>query len=121
MLDYSIMKPEGVLLLKPRAPLSTEDFDGLAAAVDAYLFDHAKLHGVLIHAKEFPGWENFGGFTAHMHFIHEHHKQIERVAVVTDSPLGSLAQTLGKHFVAAEIKHFPFADENKALAWLARP
>jgi hypothetical protein len=61
MLDYSIMKPEGVLVLKPHAPLSKEDFDSLSAAVDSYLSDHAKLHGVLIHSKGFPGWENFGG------------------------------------------------------------
>jgi hypothetical protein len=40
--------------------------------------DHAKLHGVLIGSKGFPGWENVGGFTAHMH-----HLKVERVAIVT--------------------------------------
>ena len=81
-LDYSIMKPEGILVLKPHAPLSKEDFAGVSAAVDAYLSDHAKLHGVLIHSKGFPGWENFGGFNAHMHFVRDHHKKVERVALV---------------------------------------
>ncbi len=42
MLDYSIMDPEGILLLKPDAPLSKEDFGGLGATVDSYLSDHAK-------------------------------------------------------------------------------
>ncbi len=118
MLDYSIMKPEGILVLKPHTPLSKEDFGGLSVAVDAYLSDHAKLHGVLIHTREFPGWENFGGFTAHMHFVSEHHKRVERVAVVTDSPIAGIAESLGKHFTSAEIRHFPFADEVKALDWL---
>ena len=118
MLDYSIMKPEGVLVLKPRAPLSKEDFSGLSAAVDAYLSDHPKLHGVMIHTKGFPGWENFGGFTAHMKFVRDHHRQVERVAVVTDSPLANIAETLGKHFISAEVRHFPFSDEAKALEWL---
>lgn len=118
MLDYSIMKPEGVLVLKPRAPLSKEDFAGLGAAVDAYLSDHAKLHGVLIHAKKFPGWESFGGFTAHMHFVREHHKQVERVAIVTDSPIAAMGEALAKHFTSAEVRHFPFADDGKALDWL---
>lgn len=118
MLDYSIMKPEGILVLKPEAPLSKEDFGGLGAAVDAYLSDHAKLHGVLIHSKEFPGWENFGGFAAHMHFVREHHRQVERVAVVTDSPIASIGESLGKHFTSAEIRHFPFLDDVKALEWL---
>lgn len=65
MLDYSIMKPEGILVLKPQAPLSKEDFGGLSAAVDSYLSDHARLHGILILSRKFPGWENVAGFTAH--------------------------------------------------------
>lgn len=118
MLDYSIMKPEGILVLKPRAPLSKEDFAGLSAAVDSYLSDHAKLRGLLIHAQRFPGWESFGGFTAHMHFVREHHKKVERIAVVTDSPVAGIAQSLAKHFTSAEVRHFPFADDAKALEWL---
>jgi hypothetical protein len=118
MLDYSIMKPEGILVLKPQAPLSKEDFGGLSAVVNAYLSDHEKLHGVLIHAREFPGWENFGGFIAHMHFVREHHRQVERVAIVTDSPVAGIAGSLAKHFTSAEIRHFAFFDEVKALKWL---
>lgn len=118
MLDYSIMKPEGILVLKPNAPLTKEDFIGLSAAADAYLSDHAKLHGVLIHTKGFPGWENFGGFTAHMHFVREHHKKVERVAIVTDSQIADIAESLGKHFTSAELRHFPFVEDMKALDWL---
>lgn len=118
MLDYSIMKPEGILVLKPRAPLSKEDFSGLSAAVDSYLIDHTGLHGILIHSRRFPGWENFAGFTAHMHFVHDHHKRIERVALVTDSPVAGMAEAFGKHFTSAEVKHFPFAADAEALGWL---
>lgn len=118
MLDYSIMKPEGILVLKPHTPLSKEDFSGLSVAVDSYLSDHAKLHGVMIHSKKFPGWKNIGGFTAHMHFVHEHHKRVERVAVVTDSQIAGIAESLGKHFSAAEVRRFSFADDVKALDWL---
>lgn len=118
MLEYSIMKSEGILVLKPIAPLSKNDFDDLGAAVDAYLSDHAKLHGVLIHTRGFPGWENFGGFGAHMHFVREHHKKVERVAIVTDSYIAGIAESLAKHFTSAEIKHYPFSDDVKALEWL---
>lgn len=118
MLDYSIMMSEGILVLEPHAPLTKEDFSGLSAAVDSYLSDHAKLQGVLIHAKTFPGWDSFGGFTAHMHFVREHHKEVERVSVVTDSRIAGIAESLGKHFTSAEVKHFPFFDETKALNWL---
>jgi len=118
MLDYSVMRPEGILVLKPRAPLTKEDFTGLSAAVNAYLSDHAKLHGVLIEAKEFPGWKDFDGFTAHMHFVKDNHKKIERIAVVTDSHMANVAESLGRHFTSAEVKHFPFPDDAEAMDWL---
>jgi hypothetical protein len=118
MLDYSIMIPEGILVLKPQAPLGKGDFEGLGAAVDAYLSAHPKLHGVLIHAKGFPGWESFAGFTAHMHFVQDHHKKVERIALVTDSPIAGVAESLVKHFASAEVRHFPFSDDVAALDWL---
>jgi hypothetical protein len=118
MLDYSIMKPEGILVLTPKAPLSRGDFGGLRAAVDSYLSDHAKLKGVLIHSRGFPGWKNFGGVAAHMHFVREHHKKVERVAVVTDSQIARIAELLGKHFTSAEVRRFPFSEDMKALDWL---
>lgn len=67
MLDYSIMKPEGILLLSPEAPLTREDFGGLSTAVNAYLSNHAKLRGVLIQLsvtllRKYFGW--FRHFTA---------------------------------------------------------
>ncbi|MEP7371199.1 MAG: STAS/SEC14 domain-containing protein [Nitrosospira sp.] len=118
MLDYSIMMPEGILVLEPHAPLTKEDFSGLSAAVDYWLSGHARLQGVLIHAKTFPGWDNFSGFAAHMRFVREHHKEVERVAVVTDSWIAGIAESLGKHFTSAKVRHFPFFDEAKALHWL---
>jgi SpoIIAA-like len=118
MLDYSIMKPEGIVVLKPHGPLSKEDFDGLSAAVDSYLSDHAKVHGVLVQTKAFPGWEDFGGFTAHMHFVRGHHEKVERVAIVTDSKVARVAESLGRHFTSAEVRQFPFPDDVKALNWL---
>jgi hypothetical protein len=56
VLEYTILKPEGILVLKPRESLNKEDFAGISASVDTYLADHASLHGVLIHAEAFPDW-----------------------------------------------------------------
>ena len=118
LLEYTILKPEGILLLKPNESLSKEDFAGLSASVDAYLADHASIHGVLIHAEAFPGWESFAGLAAHIRFVRNHHRKIGRVALVTDSPVAGMAEALAKHFIAADIKHFPFTDYEKALSWL---
>ena len=121
MLKYTILEPEGIVVLNPNASLSQEDFAGLSATVDAYLADHSKIHGVLIQAKSFPGWESFAGFVAHIHFVRDHHRKVERVALVTDSPIARVAEALAKHFTAARIKVFPFAASDAALAWLKTP
>jgi hypothetical protein len=112
------MKPEGILVLKPHPPLEEKDFDGLNAAVNAYLEVHRKLHGVLIHSKYFPGWEDFGAFVAHMRFVGEHHNEVEFVALATDSLVAGILETLGNHFSSAEVRHFPLEDDGVALEWL---
>ena len=53
-----------------------------------------------------------------MHFASEHHKKVKRIAIVTDSHFAGIAELLGKHFTSAEVRHFPFPDEVKALGWL---
>jgi len=118
MLDYTISKPEGILELIPHGSLSEEDFERLTAAVDSYLGDHTKLHGVLIHTKGFPGWEGFGGLAAHMRFVSSHFKSVECVAIATDSHFAGIAASLGKYFTSAEFRQFPFSDDAQALQWL---
>jgi hypothetical protein len=121
MLDYSITPPDGILELTPHAPLTKDDFERLGAAVDSYFAGQTKLRRVLIHAQGFPGWEDFGAMAAHMRFIEQHRNSIERVAIATDSHFAGIAAALGKYFSSAELRHFPFAEDARALAWLESP
>jgi hypothetical protein len=118
MIKHRIMETEGILVLEPISALSADDFRGLAESVDTYLTEHPTLHGMLIHAQHFPGWESFAGLSAHLRFVRDHHKRIERIALVTDSPLGTVAPALAKHFVSAEIRHFAYSEFEEALQWL---
>ena len=120
MIKHRIMRTEGILVIEPIAALSEEDFRGLTVSVDAYLTEQPALHGLLIHAKHFPGWENFAGLSAHLRFVREHHRKIERIALVTDSPLGTVAPALAMHFVSAEIRHFGYSEFEEALLWLKK-
>ena len=118
MLCYSIMQPAGILIIRPNAPLSKDDFRDLRVEVDRYLEIHTKLHGVLIQAKVFPGWENLGGFRAHIEFVRSHRDQIERIAVVTDSPIARIAALFAKHAISAQFMRFPFTQYLEAIHWL---
>ena len=93
MLNYSLMKPEGILLLEPHGPLTEQDFDGVSQDVDDFLAEHPKLHGVMIQSKDFPGWENWAGFSAHMGFVRDHRHQVEQIAQVVQQTSSTAEET----------------------------
>lgn len=118
MLYYELHKDEGILLLKPKGPLAASDFENVANEVDPYILGHGKLNGVLIDAETFPGWSNFSALLAHLRFVKDHHRKVEKVAAVSDSQVLSILPHVAKHFVKAEVRHFDYADRDAALAWL---
>lgn len=119
MVTFSLDKTSGVLSVHPTGPLAAEDFTKIAATADPFIEANGCLKAVIIEAAHFPGWENFGAAASHFRFIRDHHREIRKLAIVTDSPLGTLAEHLGSHFVAAEIRHFPSSQASEAKAWAA--
>lgn len=110
-----------VLVLEPAGPLSPEDFDGLAAVVDPWVAVHGTLRGLVVHLREFPGWESVGGFIRHVQFIRERHLTVHRVALATDGRVARLAPRIAERFVKAEFKHFAYADLPDAIVWAGAP
>ena len=118
MISFEIMKAEGIVIIEPSGALEQTDFEQLTKEIDAYINVQGYVNGIIIHTKDFPGWESFGAFTHHMKFIKDHHKKIKRVAAVTDSKFMSIAPMIAKHFVSAEVKHFNYADMDAAKKWI---
>jgi len=120
MLNYELLHYEGILVLHPEGPLEAADFTSLVSQVDVYLEGHGKLRGVLIHAKSFPGWNDFGALLAHLRFVKEHHQRIEKVAVVADGAIAIIMPNLANHFVHAQVQHFDPASEDAAWDWIGQ-
>lgn len=120
-LNASIDITSGVVTLRPEAPLKVDDFTALSDLVDSYLLKKHKLHGLLIIAEHFPGWDSFAAFVKHLRFVGDHHTKIEKVAIVTDSAMGRLAESLAAHFILAEVRHFPSIFLTEAKTWLDIP
>ncbi len=118
MLTYQILEDDHIVIIEPKGPLSEADFRDLTADVDFHLTRSGMLRGILIHTKQFPGWENLKAMTGHFRFVHDHHRKIEKVAIVSDSRLAEIAQKLAEHFISAEIRHFAYDERDAALAWL---
>ena len=118
MINYELQRDKGILVLHPEGPLEAADFTLITGQVDAYLAGHGKLHGVLIHAKSFPGWKDFPAMFAHFKFLKDHIKMIERVAVAADGVLADFMPGIANHFVHAQVQHFDFRREDEALDWI---
>ena len=119
MLSVNMDAERGIAILEPHGPLSAEDFSKASKAIDPYIEEHGKLNGVIIHTGKFPGWESFDAFISHFRFVKDHHKQLSKIALVTDAKIGDLAEKIGNHFTSAEIKHYPFDHLNSAQFWIA--
>ena len=118
MLQHELVRDRGILILKPDGALRAEDFAALAAEIDPYIEQNGKLNGLMIEAPSFPGWENFAALLSHLRFVRDHHRQIRRIAVVSDSPLLSAAPKIASHFVSAQLRSFDAASRAAALAWV---
>ncbi len=118
MLNIEIDERAGVLILTPNGELSKDDFLSAARIVDPLIEDRGELAGIVIHVEDFPGWDSFSSLLAHLRFVKDHHRKVSRVAFATDSPVGSLAETIANHFVSAEIRNFGFGEFDAAKAWV---
>lgn len=119
MLEFDLNSDSGVLVLKPHGPLKRDDFAPIAEAVDAYIENTGALNGVMIYAKTFPGWEDFGGLMSHLQFVRNHHKHVKKLATVSDSAVLAIMPKIAAHFTSAETQHFDSADLYAAEVWLA--
>src|SRR5262245_6015154 len=119
MIDYDLDTAHSIVVVRPKSRLDKDDFVKLAEAVDPQIETTGDLAGVIFEAPSFPGWENFGAMVSHFRFVRDHHKHVKKIAVVTDSALGNVAERLASHFVSAEIKHFPAGQTEAARQWIA--
>lgn len=118
MIQHTLDTENSILYVHPEASLEQSDFVQLAKVVDPYIEEVGGLSGLIIDAPSFPGWKNLGAMAAHFRFVRDHHKQIKKVGLVTDSALGDVAEHLASHFVSAEIRHFPAGELEAAKQWV---
>ena len=118
MIFYDLDENSGVLTVRPQGKLEAKDFLTISEVVDPFIKKKGGLNGIIIVTKKFPGWEDFKGMIEHIEFVRDHHRKIAKVAIVTDSKIADVAESLGKHFVKASIKHFSFEEFESAKRWI---
>jgi len=118
MIEFELLKDAGVLIVAPKTALEAGDFRAMSDTVDPYIRDNGHLTGLLIETPSFPGWDSLGALTEHLRFVRDHHRNIKRVAVVTDSRVLTIGPRIAEHFAHPEFKTFKSGQRADALAWL---
>jgi hypothetical protein len=118
MIESNLDTAHSILHIRAKSALQENDFVKLAQEVDPYIRVSGRLAGVIVEAPKFPGWDSLGAMRAHFRFVKDHHKRIDKVAVVTDSKLGGVAETLGSRLISPQIKHYPAGDLEAAKRWV---
>ena len=118
MIDYTLDSSTGILHLRPTSALEQSDFEQLAKAVDPLIVQRGSLAGIIVETPGFPGWSSFGALAAHLRFVKNHHQHVRKIAIVTDSSIGNVAENLVGHFVSAEVKQFASSELETARLWI---
>ena len=118
MITVEVDEKTAIATLSPSGSLTESDFEIIRNVIDPFIESYGRLSGIIIQAKKFPGWQSFSSLVSHLTFVKNHHKEVERVAIVSDSPLATLAQSLGRHFVSADIRRFSYRNIDVAKQWL---
>ena len=99
--------------------LKKEDFERLSKTVDPVIAKGGHVRGLVLELSKFPGWENVGAFVDHVRFVRDHQKQIDKVAIVTDSSvIGTLADHIPGRLLLPKFRHFALSDVEGAKRWI---
>ena len=118
MLNIQVDTEAAIAILEPKGTLGKSDFESAAAQIDPFIEEAGGLAGLVILVEHFPGWDSFGALASHLKFVKEHHRKIKRIAFVTNSAIGKMAERLADHFVDADVKLFDFDLLEEAKAWI---
>jgi hypothetical protein len=106
-------------VLEPSGSLTRKDFAALVERFNAKVNATDRIPNLVVHTRDFPIWADFAALLGHLRFIREHHKLVGKVALVSGARAVDMVSKLARHFVAAQIRHFPEGELDAALAWVA--
>ena len=107
-----------IVVLEPTESLSKDDFLYANSLINPFIEKNGKLNAIIIYTKYFPGWNSFSAFLTHIEFVKEQHKNITKLAFVTDSFVAEMGEKVASHFVSAEIKNFDYDALEEAKEWI---
>jgi hypothetical protein len=121
MESIAITKGENVLTVQINQSLSKDMISTLRGEIDGFINEHDRIPNLVISCRTAPHWASLGAFAEHLDVVHDHHKLIKKIALVSDSAVFSVLPKLVDHFVGAKLRHFKEDDFTNAVEWAIAP
>ena len=118
MLNYRFDKEHSILNIKVGGPLEVSDFSKVSARIDPVIEENGALAGVILEAKEFPGWKNIDALFEHIRWVKQHHGSIKKLATVTDNGFVKSVPNIMKHVLPLEVRNFHEDQKREAKSWI---
>jgi hypothetical protein len=85
--------------------------------LDAFIARHERIR-LLLDLREFQGWEGIEALRDHFVLVRDHHRAVERVAVVGDRDWEKRLAKVVSKFIDAEVRHFSANELPGAEKWV---
>ena len=105
------------LKIVPSEKLREADFHGLVQQVNPMIAKCGQIR-LLIDASGFNGWESFAAFEAHVSFIKNHQRSVERIAAVVGHDWQHWVVDMARMFLHPEARAFDKSREGDARRWV---
>jgi hypothetical protein len=103
--------------IKVTGALNHHDFKELAQKIDPLINRFGSLK-LFVDATHFTGWDNSQAAEQHFRFVKEHHKKIDKIAVISGHAWQHWLISVIKIFIHPEIKIFSDHQFPEARNWL---
>ncbi|WP_036477850.1 STAS/SEC14 domain-containing protein [Myxosarcina sp. GI1] len=111
-------KPDNIIGINIDGKIEVEDIDRVIELIEKQLQRRGKLR-VYAEVENWTGM-SLEAFIKDLKFSLQHFKDFEKEAIVSDRQwLKNLAAVGNSLFSGIEVKHFTFADRDKALKWIS--
>ena len=117
MIEIQTNASNGLIEATVTGQLRADDFGSVAPQVDKFIEQHDKV-SVLLDLTGFHGWEDVAAARTHFRFIKDHHKRIERIAVVANKTWQHWIAAVIGTFISAKEKCFDANQKDEARNWL---
>jgi hypothetical protein len=116
MIKTEIISGNVLRIVVPRK-LCDDDFQRITPEVDSFISQHGKIR-LLVDVSSFNGWNNAAALLKHIQFIKDHHRNVERIAVVGARSWQHWVIGVIRMIVHPEVKAYDRNQQNEALRWI---